>query len=96
MNFSNFENEALDAIQPEFQFGRATYIGATLLHRLTLHRDLATITNRKKELNTNLLNSVCKRIWNEYTWREVICNSFVLDVNSPCSLAYSILYCLLH
>ena len=72
----NFEDQPLDSIQPEFELGRATFHGATLLHRLIQMKDLEAITKKKEELSKELINKVCERKWpphakDQYLWTQL-------------------------
>ena len=72
----NLEEDPLDAIQPEFELGRATFHGATLLHRLVQMKDVTTLVKRKGELMPGMADQVCERRWpphsrDHYTWSQV-------------------------
>ena len=72
----NLQEDPLGAIQPEFELGRATFHGATLLHRLVQMKDVATLMKRKGELMSGVADQVCERRWpphakDHYTWTQV-------------------------
>ena len=72
----NLQEDPLDDIQPEFELGRATFHGATLLHRLVQMKDVTTLIKRKGELMPGVADQVCERRWpphakDHYTWTQV-------------------------
>ena len=63
--------DSLDSPLPQFQYGKKTYTGATLLHLLLLKKDGKTIKARMNEITEDCLNKTCTETDDDGQTRQV-------------------------